>query len=64
MRAEDYSVDPSLAAIIRKGTDDTFNSNADDYQADPELLKLVKNGAEDPFNGKPPLNTEDQNNYY
>lgn len=50
MKAEDYDVDPSLAAIIRKGADDPFNMKAEDYQVDPSLAALIRKGSDDPFN--------------
>ena len=53
MKADDYEVDPALAALIRKGGDDPFNSKAEDYQVDPALAALIKTGSDDPFRGRP-----------
>ena len=53
MKADDYEVDPALAALIKKGGDDPFNAKADDYQVDPSLAALIKTGSDDPFRGRP-----------
>lgn len=49
INADDYEVDPALAALIKKGSDDPFKQNADSYEVDPSLAAIIKSGGEDPF---------------